>query len=97
MGEIRVARRVSKQRGWESLVQMVGGMEPAPEKGSGKVLPMSVIRDIHHESSSGGRAQCFWCHMSFSMQYMQLCYIGFHNEFACGECRKRHRLQRVGG
>jgi hypothetical protein len=45
-------------------------------------------------SSEGGRGQCWCCKVSFSMNYMRLCNVGFlKQELVCVDCKKLNQWQ----
>jgi hypothetical protein len=77
---------MSRKNNWESYT------EPE-QRGSGhpRVIPKDVLRKIAKASSSGGRAQCHYCHEYFAMYYMKMCKIShFLEDFVCVDCRKDH-------
>jgi hypothetical protein len=51
------------------------------------------IRQMARESTSGGRATCEICHVTFCMDYMRRVKIStFHTGFACVDCKKAKGL-----
>jgi hypothetical protein len=82
---------------WMHPMEMNTASVDAGKSGkAGRRLSAAAIRAIMHASNDGGRAQCFYCGMSFSMQYMSMCRVSFfRNEFVCAQCRKQHGVQRA--
>jgi hypothetical protein len=62
-----------------------------------KKLPHDVIVRIHAKSSSGGRGYCVICKTSYSMNFMNLCHLGFAKpqDLVCKDCQKLHGIKRV--